>query len=458
MSEINVDRRTFLAAVAATAASSAVGTSPATAQALGPQPGDRVFLSNEDSNTLTVIDPVKDEVIGSINLTSFDEDSRPPFRFVTGNVTPTHADMIQKPLYHGAISVHGCVPSPDSRLFATCGRGSSNLYLVDTTTLKVIGNSPNPQAGPTTNPDVLTSGILIGREPHEPTFTRNGKEIWVALRGESRLIVLDVEKAIAESKGELPRGASIRGFIPTVHGPAMMWFSANGDTAFVIAQKEPRIDVFSVTYDAQGFSTAKRKAQIDTSAQDKFGFAPFLKLSPDGKEFWISQKLADSISVYSADGEHRLLDHIPTGDRARQNHVEFVQNAKGNVVYATYARVDDGGPNGIASSRVAIIDRSAPAGQRRVVGHFFSHGRESHGIWTDPSQSKLYIAHELDELPNSPNQGQTVCTVFDISDPLKPQFLKQIPIGFVDLPSGKLRNKKSINLVYVRPGARSVTA
>ena len=54
--------------------------------------------------------------------------------------------------------------------------------------------------------------------------------------------------------------------------------------------------------------------------------------------------------------------------------------------------------------------------------------------------------------------GQTVCTAFDVSDPLKPSFIAQIPLGELTLPSGKLRNKKSINLVYVRPGARSQTA
>lgn len=48
--------------------------------------------------------------------------------------------------------------------------------------------------------------------------------------------------------------------------------------------------------------------------------------------------------------------------------------------------------------------------------------------------------------------------MFDVSDPLRPRFVKQIPLGALDLPSGKLRNKKSINLVYVRPGARSATA
>lgn len=453
-------RRTMLQAATSAAASAAILPAIGTAhadEADGPKPGDRVFLTNEDSNTLTAIDPVRDEVIGTINLTSFDEDPRPPFRFVTGGVTPTHGEMIQKPLYHGAISLHGCVPSPDSRLFATCGRGSSNLYLVDTATMTVIGNQPNPHVEDTTSPTILTSGVLVGREPHEPVFTRNGKEIWVALRGENRIAVLDVAKAQAESLGDVPRGSALRGFIPTLPGPAMIWFSKDGQTAFVISQKVSRIEVLRVGYDAKGYSAAEHDRMIDTSAQDPFGFAPFVRLAPEGGEFWVSQKLADSISVFDA-GAHGLLDYIPLGEKARPNHVEFVRNARGNVAYVSFGRIDDNGPAGVPSSRIAIVDRSAAAGKRRVVGDFFSHGREAHGIWTDPSHTKLYIAHERDELPETPHQGQTVCTVFDVSDPLTPQFLRQIPLGALDLPSGKLRNKKSINLVYVRPGAPSATA
>ena len=69
-------------------------------------------------------------------------------------------------------------------LLATAGRGSSNVYFVDAINRKVLGNSPNPAAGPSTNAERLTSGILIGREPHEPTFTRDARELWVAVRGE----------------------------------------------------------------------------------------------------------------------------------------------------------------------------------------------------------------------------------------------------------------------------------
>src|SRR5437867_479648 len=70
-----------------------VGAAVVTASALGralAQTGsgansrDRVILCNEDSNTLSVIDPSSNTMATTINLTSFDEDPRPPFRLVTG--------------------------------------------------------------------------------------------------------------------------------------------------------------------------------------------------------------------------------------------------------------------------------------------------------------------------------------------------------------------------------------
>jgi DNA-binding beta-propeller fold protein YncE len=390
-------------------------------------------------------------IIGSVNLTSFDEDPRPPFRFVTGGVLPTHVAMVRKPLYHGAIDIHGAAPSPDDRLIATTGRGTSNIYLIDTATMKVVGTQQNPQAGETTNKERLTSGILIGREPHEPTFTRNGTEIWVSVRGEDRIAIVDVALAMRESSGERA-GAQSHSF-KTVNGPAQVWFSKDGALAFVASQKAPVLDVIATNFDAGGRSRPERLTTIDIKAQDPRGFTPFLKTSPDGLEIWLSHKLADAVSAWTVASAPESLDTVALGENARPNHVEFVENSRGKAVYVSFARIDDGGPLG-AASRIAIIDRSAAAGSRKVVGQFFSHGREAHGLWINPEGTRLYIAHEQDELPNTQNAGQTICSAFDVSDPFKPQFITQIPLGELALPSGKLRNKKSINLVYVRPGTR----
>jgi YVTN family beta-propeller protein len=418
--------------------------------------GDRVFITNEDSNTIAVIDPRSNTVETTINLTSFDEDPRPPFRLVTAGIMPTYAAMIHKPLYHGCIDAHGAVPSPDGRYLATSGRGSSNVYLTDVAAKKVVGNAANPQAGPTTNAERLSSGILVGREPHEPTFTRNGRELWITVRGEDRIAILDVERAVRQAAGT--DAQAILRYVSTLNGPAQVWFDKAGQFAFVASQKVPKVDVFRVNPDASGYSRPERITTLDISGEDKPGFTPFLKTTPDGKEVWFSHKLADAVSARSCAEPFALLDAVPLGNLARPNHVEFVENRRGSVVYASLARVDDNGPGGVAASQIAIIDRSAAPGSRKVVRTFFSRAREAHGIWTNPANDLLYIAHEQDELPGTPNAGQTCCTAFDISDPFAPKLIAQIPLGTLKLPSGELRNKKSINLVYVRPGYRGQTA
>ena len=451
-------RRDLLKMAAAGLAAGALGSPHAAAQPGEGSVGrdDRVFITNEDSNTIAVIDPRSNTVETTINLTSFDEDPRPPFRLVTAGVMPPHAAMIHKPLYHGCIDAHGAVPSPDGRYLATSGRGSSNVYLIDVGGKKVVGNGPSPQASATTNTERLSSGILVGREPHEPTFSRNGKELWVTLRGEDRIAILDVERTVRQAGGT--DAGAILSFVNTINGPAQVWFDKTGQLAFVASQKVPKVDVFRVNADAGGYSRPQRVTTLDIGSEDKPGFTPFLKTTPDGKEVWLSHKLADAVSARACAEPFGLLDAVPLGNLARPNHVEFVENRRGSVVYASLARVDDNGPGGVASSQVAIIDRSAAPGSRKVVGTFFSRAREAHGIWTNPANDLLYIAHEQDELPNTANAGQTCCTAFDVSDPFAPKFIAQIPLGALKLPSGELRNKKSINLVYVRPGYRGQTA
>ena len=329
---MNEQRRDFLKTTAALAAT--VGFTPLNEVLAQSQSSieaqDRVFITNEDSNTLVVINPSTNTVETTINLTSFDEDARPPFRFVTAGVAPTHAAMIHKPLYHGCIDAHGAVPSPDGKLLATSGRGSSNIYLIDAVNKRVLGNVPNPAAGPTTNPERLSSGILVGREPHEPTFTRNGKELWVTLRGEDRIAILDVERALKQVGGT-DSGAILR-YVPTINGPAQVWFNAQGTLAFVASQKVAKVDVLRVNADAAGHSRPERVTTLDISAQDKPAFTPFLKTTPDGREVWFSHKLADTVSCRSTSGAFDLLDTVSLGAMSRPNHVEFVENAKGKVV------------------------------------------------------------------------------------------------------------------------------
>lgn len=218
----------------------------------------------------------------------------------------------------------------------------------------------------------------MGREPHEPTFSRNGREIWITVRGENRIAILDTAAAIKEAGG-VAAGA-VRGYVDCLNGPAQVWFSNDGALAFVVSQKTSQLEVIETRLGADGFSRARRRALLDIRAQDPFGFTPFEKTSPEGAELWLSHKLADSLSVRSVTGEPRLADTVALGKMARPNHVEFVESAKGKALYASLARVDDGGPGGVASSQIAIVDRAAARGSRKMVSSFFSHGREAHGL------------------------------------------------------------------------------
>ncbi|MGH7300180.1 MAG: YncE family protein, partial [Candidatus Rokuibacteriota bacterium] len=346
---MQMSRRTILEMGAVGALALAMGRDPARAQAPAAapvEPPDRVFIANGDSNTISVLDPRTNTVETTINLTSFDEDPRAPFRFANGGVASSHAAMIHKPLYRGAIGIQGLVPSPDNRVLATVGRGSNNVYLIDVVGRRVIGNTPNPQAGPTSNPERLTSGILVGREPCGLTFTRNGRELWVTVRGEDRVAVIDVDAALKGAPGAL------RLFVVTLNGPSQVWFSADGGLAFVASQKAARVDVLFVNPDAQGRSRPSHLTTLDISAEDPPGFTPFLKTSPDGAELWLTHKLADRVSVRSARGPHALLEALTLGAQAQPNHLEFVENARGKVVYVSQARVDDRGAGEPASSQI----------------------------------------------------------------------------------------------------------
>ena len=89
---MTLTRREIVAGTAAVTAS-AVSNRPAAAQSgqgSGVQPEDRVFICNEDSNTLAVINPRTNTVETAVNLTSFRRRPAPsfPFRHRRGRADP----------------------------------------------------------------------------------------------------------------------------------------------------------------------------------------------------------------------------------------------------------------------------------------------------------------------------------------------------------------------------------
>src|SRR5579859_721376 len=137
-------------------ASASAGQAPGSAGApdIPVSSRDRVYLSDQTSNTVSVVDPAAGRLLGVIRL----GDPAP------GNLSP---------LYKGQLLVHGMGYSPDHRTLDVVSIGSNSVAFIDTRTNRV------------------KHVAYVGRAPHEAMFTPDGKEVWVTVRGEDYIQVLD---------------------------------------------------------------------------------------------------------------------------------------------------------------------------------------------------------------------------------------------------------------------------
>src|SRR5277367_3913305 len=103
---------------------------------------DRVYSAEQFSNTVSVTDPADNALVGAIHL---------------GDPLPASFS----PLYRGQLLVHGMGFSPDHRTIAVVAIGSNAVNFIDTAT------------------NAVKHVTYVGRSPHEPFFTMDGKEVWV---------------------------------------------------------------------------------------------------------------------------------------------------------------------------------------------------------------------------------------------------------------------------------------
>src|SRR6201996_1542489 len=196
-------RNLFVAAVlsAAAFASSAsawAGQAPAAASApdIPISHHDRFYTADQFSNTVSVIDPADNKLLGIIRL---------------GELVP--ADF--SPLYKGQLLVHGMGFSPDHRTLDVVSIGSNSVTFIDTAT------------------NAVKHVTYVGRSPHEAFFTPDGREVWVTVRGENYISVID-SKTFAEKTR-----------IITPSGPGMQIFSPDGKYGYICSSFNPETDVVS---------------------------------------------------------------------------------------------------------------------------------------------------------------------------------------------------------------------
>jgi len=231
-----------------------------------------VYTADQTSNTVSVIDPGTNTLLGTIAL----GDARP-------NVLGA--------LYNKQIDVHGLGFSPDGSLLSVVSVTSNAVTIIETATNRVRGT------------------VYVGRAPHEGFFTPDGRELWVAVRGEGYVSVID-PVALRETRR-----------IPTSDGVAMVIFRPDGRYAFVNSSRTAELQVV----DTRTYDVVKRIPMPST-------FSPNLSASPDGLEVWATLKDIGKTVIVDAQN-FAVLGVVETGPIT--NHVTFVTTATDKLAYVT---------------------------------------------------------------------------------------------------------------------------
>jgi YVTN family beta-propeller protein len=234
---------------------------------------DRVYAAEQFSNTVSVIDPVSEQLLGVIRL----GEPQP------GNFSP---------LYRGQVLVHGMGFSPDRQTIAVVSIGSNSVTFIDTRT------------------NTVKATTYLGRSPHEAFFSPDGKEVWVTVRGENYLAVLD---------GHTYQET---GHIQTPNGPGMTTFSPDGMFGYVCSSFVPELTVFDI----------KSHKEVGRTPQPS-PFCPNIAATPDGTQVWYTLKDVGKTVVIDARPPFSTLKVLDTGPIT--NHVNFVDNANGKFAYVT---------------------------------------------------------------------------------------------------------------------------
>jgi YVTN family beta-propeller protein len=240
---------------------------------------DRVYAAEQFSNTVSVIDPADNKLLGVIRL------GEP----LPGNFSP---------LYKGQLLVHGMGFSPDGHTLAVVSIGSNSVAFIDTAS------------------NAVKHITYVGRSPHEAFFTPDGKEVWVTVRGENYVEVLD-----AGSYEETTR-------IIVPNGPGMQIFSPDGKYGYVCSSFTPETDVISVS-----------DHKIVGKVQQASPFCPNIAASPDGSQVWLTLKDTGKAEVFDARPPFAPLKTLDTGPIT--NHVNFVRNARGQFAYVTVGGLNE---------------------------------------------------------------------------------------------------------------------
>ncbi|TMJ46864.1 MAG: YncE family protein [Alphaproteobacteria bacterium] len=281
---------------------------------------DRVYSAEQYSNTVSVTDPVDNKLLGTIRL---------------GDPLPANLS----PLYKGQLLVHGMGFSPDHRTIAVVAIGSNAVNFIDTATNSVKHIT------------------YVGRSPHEPFYTMDGSEVWVVVRGENYVSVLDGTTYEEKTRITVP------------NGPGMTIFSPDGKYGYVCSSFTPETEVITV-------ADHKIVGRVTQASP----FCPNIAATPDSKQVWFTLKDTGKTQVFDGQPPFALLKTLDTGPIT--NHVNIVRNAYGMFAYVTI-----GGLNEIKVFRTHNFEQVAT----------IPVGKLPHGIWPSGDGTRVYVGLENED-------------------------------------------------------------
>ncbi|KAK3669920.1 hypothetical protein LTR78_010171 [Recurvomyces mirabilis] len=200
---------------------------------------DRIYTGDQSSNTVTVIKPSTNEVLGTISLGD-----------------PRLTNLVG-PQYLKSINSHGLGFSRDGKHIVSLSVTSNTVNVIRT-----LDNS-------------IVSQTFSDRAPHEAFFTADNRTVWVACRGTSFINIIDGLEG------------GIIGRIQTAPGPSKVLFSPDGKTAYANHILSPSVDIIDV---------ANRKVtHIIHGLADVF--SSDMMLSADGTRLWVAHKMIGKVSI-----------------------------------------------------------------------------------------------------------------------------------------------------------------
>jgi YVTN family beta-propeller protein len=256
----------------------------------------RIYVTNSAADSVTLIDPASDRVIGEFHV------SRNP---------------------------HGIAPSPDGKRFYISSEGENVLDVVDRGSFRVIRRVP------------------IGQQPNNIAVTQDGRRVYVCIRGGSTVDIVDtasLEKLKSVTVGDAPHNIYC-----TPDGKWMLATSMGGKkiTAIDVRTESPDFEIplggiprpvaiepgpggvpsrlFVPLSDLHGFAVvdfAARRVVNHVLLPDApagaepliaHTFAHGIGRSPDGRTLWVTSLLDNSVSIFSLP-ELKRLATVPVGN------------------------------------------------------------------------------------------------------------------------------------------------